>query len=197
MNNSLSQVMKQLRASVEATKNAVLAVAKDKRDRQVAEYAGETVVLLGELESAMETAEGRLDQLEKAGAFERKPAAAKKPAVPLLRREEEEEEEPATYDGPPLVVDEIADDSRPVEDEALDGEAITAILQYVEACRNHEEAEKELQTCLVDMTTVKPGQKCEVSIRLAKAQAAIVETWTAKKETYALQELLADRGPSV
>jgi len=204
MSNSLSGVMKDLRASVEALKKAVLNVAKDRSDMQVAAYAGDTVTILGEIEVAMEEAGGRLNELEKAGAFTRKVPSKPVPTktAPPLRRalleepaeEEEVEEEPRTYDGPPLEVDEIPDDSEPAE---LSGEAITAILQHVEASRAHEIAMAELAEVQAIAANPRPGQKRDASLRVAAAQNKVLETWTAKKETYALQELLADRAHPV
>jgi len=198
--NNLSGVMKQLRAAVESTKKGVFAVAERLKedDPEVAEYAGDTVVILGEIESAMETAEERLLELEKAEAFvvkaPRKPSPEKAPLLrsrqPLLDKEVEADEDEGRAEDP--------SDREPErnEPEELSGEAINAIFQHVDAEKAHEEAMKELAECQAAAANPRPGQKREAGLRLAAAQAKVLETWTAKKETYALQELLADRARS-
>lgn len=202
--SNLSEVMVGLGKSVEASKKLVVGVAEqNKDDRQVAEYAAETVGLLGEIEGALETAAARLKELEDAGAFQKR-AVVRTPArtVPPLRRKpvhfETVEEAEAAQDetsrpGLEESIEREPDPDTEVEGE-LSGEAISAIVQFVEADRAHQAAMNELQEAQVALSTAKAGGKRDASLRVAKAQAAVVETWTARKESYALQELLADRG---
>ena len=81
-------------------------------------------------------------------------------------------------------------------DGELSGDALTAIVQHVEACVAHEAAMEELRAAQQDLVSARPGVKRQASARLAAAQAKIVETWTAKDETYSLQKLLAVRARS-
>ena len=59
----LSEVMKRLQQGVEGIKKATLARVAHPR-QNVAEYAGATVELLGEIEAAMENVASRIAELE-------------------------------------------------------------------------------------------------------------------------------------
>jgi hypothetical protein len=197
----LSEVMKRLAQGVEGIKKATLARVKGTHTNpRVPAYAVETVTLLGEIEAAMGDAAGRVAELEGANYFT--PIVAARNAPPLLRRpslsdepEPEQEEDETAKEGLAEPFEREPDLDTEVDGD-LSGDAVTAIVQHVEACAAHEASMEELRAAQHEFASAKPGAKRLASQRLATAQAKIVETWTAKDETYSLQKLLADRARS-